>query len=728
MEDELGGGTPATPRMIFRPAVEQWLTKIADAHAIKEEEFGQYAAEAATFFDGPASTLWQKEMEHARSSGFLEDAAGYFPKFRMSVNRLFEAVALFGPALYHQNPSVLATPLLPPEIAPASLDLDERDEQQAAIYQEILRDVRRQYEQAATHASIRQAYLNWLQTESDKKNVGRDVIVETMIHGMSFFWTEMFQPPGTDFKHPRTVYVSEEDVVYDMDACSWDEVLWVARRRRMPLNMAEEYFQLQPGTLAGQYMSLESQGNTYGSNLERSSRVRDKRSWDIIEFWEVYSKNGFGDYLAGSKFGEPNIPRSEYDFRGFGRFCYIAVARGIPFPLNLPPETYEDPEQMFMRAQWPIPFWIDQTNGGGWPCTRLHFYKKPRTTLPTPMFKPVLPELRFVNWCMSFLADKVASSCQTIVGVLKDAATDIEKQLREDATKGTFRPFKLVTLNGSSGAQTVRDIVSFLDAPQFSRDIWTMIAEVTERIDKGTGLTELMYGLTSSQMRSAREADLRGDQVAIRPDDMASRVEDALSDVAAKEMTAIQWNFQPEFVEPVVGNVAALVWQQQLASQPFAHTVRSFNYRVEAGSARKPNKANRVAALRDFGQAFAPMFGSLMQMGVTGPFNAYVADYARALDLDPTPYLVELPPPPPPGASPEEMAAQQELQLESQQRQLELAFDAADHNQELQQAAETHDEEFTHLQRMNELAEAAARAKAAAAKAKPKPTTGAPRR
>ena len=37
--------------------------------------------------------------------------------------------------------------------------------------------------------------------------------------------------------------------------------------------------------------------------------------------------------------------------------------------------------------------------------------------------------------------------------------------------------------------QSIKDVITFLDAPQFNVDIWNMVAQVLELIDKRTGLT-----------------------------------------------------------------------------------------------------------------------------------------------------------------------------------------------------------------------------------------------
>ena len=145
-------------------------------------------------------------------------------------------------------------------------------------------------------------------------------------------------------------------------------------------------------------------------------------------------------------------------------------------------------------------------------------------------------------------------------------------------------------------------MISFLQAPNFSIDIWRMISEVNQAIDKRLGLTELLYGMSGRQMRSAAEAQYRQENINIRPDDMASRVEDWLSLTATREIQAMRYTAEFEDLAPIVGSTAASVFVQQILTDDVSRITRDFRYRVEAGTARKPNRDTQIAQLTDIGQ------------------------------------------------------------------------------------------------------------------------------
>ena len=231
----------------------------------------------------------------------------------------------------------------------------------------------------------------------------------------------------------------------------------------------------------------------------------------------------------------------------------------------------------------------------------------------------------------------------------------------------------------------MKDVVSFLDAPQFNSDIWTMVSQVLDLIDKRTGLTELIYGLSGpTQIRSAAEAEIRNQNVSIRPDDMSSQVEDWLSTCAMKEMEAAEWSLSADDVRPVLGASASYIWTKQIKSQSFEKTVRDYDYRVEAGTARKPNKVNRVRQLNEFAQIAMPQLQQFAAQGNPGPYNALIEDWAKANDLDPARYMVAEEP----GAGPEEqqqeqMQQQQQAQQQAQEQQAQAESQADQQKQQV---------------------------------------------
>jgi hypothetical protein len=154
--------------------------------------------------------------------------------------------------------------------------------------------------------------------------------------------------------------------------------------------------------------------------------------------------------------------------------------------------------------------------------------------------------------------------------------------------------------------------------------------------------------MTRAAYRSAAEAQVKSEQISVRPDDMASALEDAMSMLARREALAARWLLKPEDVAQILGPLGAEVWAQSIQPMPLDQLAREYEYRIEAGSARKPNKAGKIEAVNIALQTMGPVLQSLLAQGVVGPWNSLMRDYCDAIDVDPSGYMIPEPPPPPP--------------------------------------------------------------------------------
>ena len=234
-----------------------------------------------------------------------------------------------------------------------------------------------------------------------------------------------------------------------------------------------------------------------------------------------------------------------------------------------------------------------------------------------------------------------------MVAVQKAADQTIKDQILAPSEGG----FKIVELSELLGRR-IEDVMSVFQFPQVTKDLWDIISSVSEMFAQRTGLSELVYGYTRSMFRSAAEAQIKNENISVRPDNMANELEDCMSLLARREALAARWLLEAQDVVPVLGALGGAAWQRFVMSRDITDLTRDFLYRVEAGSARKPNKATRVEQMQLAVQTLGPILSQLVGTGTVDPFNALITDWASSLDIDPTPYLVPPPPPPPPAAPP----------------------------------------------------------------------------
>lgn len=640
----------------LRPLVKRWLECIKQAEEYKKP-FTLDAREAMGFFSSDPDAMWGND--------FARGERGYNkgidpPPFRMVVNRVWEAVRLFTAVIHHRNPTRTVTPKQYPVISPELLGIFPQppvpqmgpdgpvvgpDGQPVMLpdpgqqyYQQLVQQQQFLYERRKVVARLLEDYLNYTPNELNLKQHSRKVVEEAFIKGVGVWWHELYQPPGATVKFAGSFFDSIDNLVWDPDADEFEDIRWAARKRVQPIDEVAAKFGLSRDDLKGHIESYSSRADAGDRGYEHKKKTG--KTNDLICYWEIYSKTGFGDRLKDS----------DQDLRGkfdaLGANCYIAVAEGVEFPLNVPPSVLQEevdesgiPQELFMRAQWPAPFWAEP---GGWPFTLYALHGKPGYSWPISLIKPGIGELRFINWAMSFLATRIATSSQTLIGVSKAADPDLKAKILERNEGG----FNIVEISEAVG-RSVNDVISVFQMPGVTQDMYNIISEVTALFDRRVGLTELIYGMTRASFRSAAEAAVKSEQISVRPDDYASILEDSLSEVARKEALLARWLVYPQDVEPMLGPMAAQAWSMHVQAENPESVVREYSYRVEAGSAKKPNIATRVENLNSAMQIIMPVAQGLLQAGKPEVFNAMLEDWGKAMNVDVSRYFIPPPPPPP---------------------------------------------------------------------------------
>jgi hypothetical protein len=639
----------------LRSIATSWLAKIkqAEKHA---RPFREDAKECMNFFDGHGDWFWKR--------GAGSDNTAYSkigpPSFRMTINKAFEAVKLFGSVIYSRNPVRTVTPRKFPVITPVAMGIDPSQppqidpmtgqpmpDPQLQQFIQLSQQVGHIEEMRASVSQLMEAYLNYTPVELNLKEHSRRVVDEGIIKGMGVWWTELVELPGSQpgqtFGIVGSFADSVDNLVMDPDADEQEDILWCARRCVHPIDEVAAQYGLDREALKGHLESYVSRSAE--EDRDYKHKKRNGKTNDLIVYWKIWSKTGFGHTLKGA----PKEFLGMFD--SLGQNCYIVVAEGVDFPLNCSKEiALEAPDEsglpptLFTQSRWPIPFYADVNC---WPWTPLQFHRKPGYIWPISHLKPGLSELKFLNWALSFLATRIMVSSKTMVGVAKAAGDDIKDQILRHEENG----FSLIELSETLG-RSVNDIVSIFQMPQVTPDMWQIMQAVMDMFDKRVGLTELVYGMTRNQFRSAAEAQVKSEQISVRPDDMANALEDAMGMLARKEALAARWLLQKEDVAPVLGPLGGEVWQAMIQNIDINSLAREYDYRIEAGSARKPNKAGKVEQMQMALQTLGPVFQSMIPMGVVEPFNNLIIEWAKSLDIDPKGFLIPKPEPPPPPPAP----------------------------------------------------------------------------
>lgn len=636
----------------LQPVVTFWLNAVRKGLEFKGRRFQQDANEGVKFFVGPYEWIYgaqtRRTDRHFRQTfDDNDDSEIPPPRFQMTVNKCAELVQIFGPVLYHRNPQRQVNPREYPLPDQDLVDSFGGDPSSQMFLQVLWQQGMQARAVDRARARLLEYYLNYTPNALDLKTESRWAIDEAIIKGRGCLWTEIWQPPAGGARMVGSFYDSVDNLVVDPDMPTLRACKWVARRRVMPVWECERKFGLPEGSLRGTGESTNRQVEVNGRPEGQYMRAVGMTS-DLIEFWEVYSKLGIGGRMMGMA---ADIAR-EVD--QYGDYCYLAVSQGVPYPLNVPDGVWDGSpqaamQQIYQRLQWAVPYWADDA----WPVTAIDFHSVPNDPWPMSHLAPGMGELKFLNWAFSYVAGKIRISSRDIVAILEEAPEEV----REVFLRGA--DYEIARIKGSNG-RTIDQMIQFLQHPGFNKDIWSVIEAVSELFEKRTGLTELMFGMQSRQDRSATESATKREQMNVRPDEMANCVEDAMSEIARKEALAVRWGLTGQDVQTIVGPVGAAMWDRLITPADVNEMLYSLEYRVEAGSVRKPNRDRDAQNAKDLVQTLLPFYQALAQGGFVQPFNEVVGRWAKTLDMKPEGLL--LPQPAPPQAQPGQNPQQQPQQ------------------------------------------------------------------
>lgn len=611
---------------VLRTVVNHWLTKIRYARDHKRRVFQGLADECMNFYAGPRT--WDTLMGTQFGLELGGNPLDVDPQFKVSINKTFELVTIFGPALYFENPERTVKPRMPVVVPPQFFAGDIFNYQMLRQRE----DVRLQMD--GLRSVLLEAYLNWTPLEFNLRREARMAVDEALIMGRGVVWTDLFSLPGSETRIIKTQWDSVNNLLCDPDGTNFQLGQWVARRCVHPVWQVEREYNLRRGSVRGNLESMARQSDVESSDDELYNRKRGFTN-DLLVYWKIYSKMGIGGRLQGIRKGI----RDPLEI--FGDYCYIVVADNIPFPLNLSPDITSDksfsvdPDEVYAKVAWPTPFW----KAGEWPCTELDFHTMPNSPWPLPHMRAAMGELKFLNWANSFLMGKIRNTTRDFIAIKKEAGEEIKTNILEG------KDLTLLEIEAAHG--TISELVQFLQHPQVNGDIWKMISEVEHNFDNRTGLTELMQGAPApTQPRSAHESEIRNQQMNVRPDDMRKCTEAWQSRVAFKEALAARYHLSGSDVTRPLGEMGAWAWDKYVATHDLDEACHQLEYRIEAGSTARPNKNWEIQNMNTAFATLAPVLQAYTQSsGDVQPLNNLLADFAESLDLDSARYQLRPPPP-----------------------------------------------------------------------------------
>lgn len=553
-----------------------------------KERYRRDAREAERYYAGP-------------NHDFMFSDYGYEPpEFKVTVNKVYELVSIFGPMLYAQNPTRLATPR--PGGNPIIAECQNR-------------------------------YLNYTPGEFGLKSSAKAALDEAMIHGRGVMMTGVDRRTGLVMSQ----HVHDKDILIDPSDPVWYKGLYILRlRRNVPLwkvaqrfgkDVARRFLENEgdgPG-LAGEGSKLWDKGGTYDNreyDREGASGREQQQIEDFagprITYIEVFSKMGVGTRAKRDVQNEASLGGAPGDEDDNVAFAY-EPSRKI---LLSPP------------GRWPIIYWADHGKHS-WPFSFIDPAENQDRTWPISMITPALGLQKFLDWGWSFALSGIKRSVRNIAIAPADLTAKIVAALKGNDTD--------VIIPTDLNDEQRKNLVSQIEMMPLNMTLLEILREALILFEKATGLYEMLYGQSSRQIRSATEATVKAEFSRLRIDDVVDRVEDWHAEIARKEALGARYLIDPEQMVPIMGEEHAAAWGFYRPGN-FEEAVAEYDYTIQAGSMRKRTPQYRVEISE---KALGILGQNMLAVGDLEGYNALVREWLTANGVhNPERFLLKAVPPP----------------------------------------------------------------------------------
>jgi len=649
------------------PIVRTWEGLLARAQEAKAT-FNSRGAQIMSFYSGGPTAMWEPGYMNMFMGG---PQAVTPPKFKITLNIAFEQVAIMGPLLFWEMAARKVKPYKSLHIDPMALAGENQEAIQ--LFEQLAQQQAGIDARNEVRAQLQEHVLNYFQREQPNGLSAHSelAVFELLTKGAGFLRTEEYRYPFSDKTLVGSFFQSCDDVLVDADCTDplWQTANYVAIRHRTKAEELEDHFSLPRGSMA-QYCSISSPGAAFQAGVERDENISVPK--DLVEWWEIFSRAGFGNRLIGKRDTMPIA--QEFDDNRTSvmvngkpvkdTFVYLAICPQCKYPLNLPSreliKDHADPAWVQAQTSWPTEYWRDNK----WPVELLTVYPHSgKSPWPEAPLAPALGELTCLNILMSAYIQKSWDSRQTTIAYKKGAIADLQNLLNAD--KNTLAIEVDPQFN-----EKIEEILQFIDRPGASPDLREGIEFVMGLVEKRTGLSPVLYGQTEgAEPRSATAYQGRSDTVNIRPEFMRKKIAAWQSRIADKEIWCAYTHVSSESIADQLGPLGAVAWDMLVTNENPEAILRGSKAYVEASDIRRPNKAKDTADLEAMQQYYLPILASHMaQTGDVGPINGYVESYGEAAEIDVSKILL---PPQEPDATAQQMQQAELMKVQAEAENLQ---------------------------------------------------------
>lgn len=599
----------------FRPMVTGWLSKIEAAVKCKgRTKWKEVADECLMFYSRSAAAMWDSTYSRKFWKGVKA------PKFRITVNKAFEFVAIYGPNLIWDTPhrTVNTKKLLdiPPEVlGPMAEQFQMMNAQETAKDKAV--------------AQLMQHWLNYTPREmpgGGLESHNELAVVDALVKGRGCLWPQVYRMPGSERTLTGCFRKPPEDLLIDPDFKTLQEAKWIALRHVEPHWVVEKKFQLPANSLKNK-ATVESgwhYAELKGTDDQGTGERKSGKTNDLVVWYEIWSKMGTGARLTGM----PDFLKNQLE-ESVGDYAYLAICPDCPYPLNCPADKVRNgATERDIKAdfEWPVPLWTDDR----WPVEVLDFYADPESAWPLPPLAPGLGELKAINCIVSWLVNRTWQNGRQMWGVLGQYYDEMKKQLDDGDDLSVFA----IPVGQHDD---IKKICQLFESKEVNRDSWEILNLLSETFDKRVGLTAFVYGQNEdgTQDRTAETTNSRKQAVGVRPEFMQKKVIGWQSRAASVEGFLTRWFVKSNDVVPLLGQSGAMLWKQLIEGTDVELVVRQMDFQIAAASIRRPNKDRDIENMQEVMARWLPVAqgrGELTQD--YQPINGAMQIWGELHDMD----------------------------------------------------------------------------------------------
>ncbi len=539
-----------------------------------------------------AGSIWKRRLEGARKGKkrFMDEGGeiaryGYSPNYNFEYQTLpsqaffkakaaltSEAIKVMGPYLYQTNPHRTAT-------------YREWSDPQMIRLTEIMGQ-----------------YLNYTPAETDLYRHARRATDEGISYGEGVLWTGM----NEEKRLACSSYGSIRELLKDPDASTDEEIRWIARRRTRPrddliaeMPDAADIIKNMPKS-PRRYDGQEGDGAWNNPNL----------SQEQVSYFECYTRVGIQHFDGGVEYVK-------------------ALALAGQEPDDKPTKWLVTDQGITIGQQdWEVPYYLINE----WPCSWLQFHDDPDSVWGISPLAAGLGYQRAVNWIITLMMGKYRFTSRTLMATMKKNNQGLNDADTDKVMVGNDIESLQIKVDGED--KGIGDFITQFNWNNDYLDHGMKFLNLMElKYQKSTGLYEILYaGETSTQIRSATDAQMKDRNSRNRLEDMRDRVAKWQTKVARKEALCARMINTKEEIAKILGPAAGQDWgilvkpdqnslqywvqyfaQQgmplasaiQMAQQQMAQAVDIYrwimetDYSIEADSIRRRDIDQRIDALKE---------------------------------------------------------------------------------------------------------------------------------